>query len=551
MSLVGNLQDLGLGEILQIVSLSRKSGTLALRSEGRTGTIVFRQGLVVRASSSSYKLNLGTILLQKQLVEQSLLEEALSAQREDGYKDRLGSILISRFNISRDIIEDVVCEQIESIVFSMFEWVTGSFDFVVLDYVETLDGIKMDPLQFMLDQGLNPQFLALEGSRIQDEKRLEQTAPAVVVQPAVCENENPTEQNNVAKAKSENVVETLVVVVDDDGPTLQVLSEALQELGIKVHAMSRSEDTIILIDNLVRTGNIPLLLVDLIMPKMDGTGVLGGIELLELLHGNFKNLPIIVMTDYRFEDAENKIAEMGYPVVSKPRRVEISDSSKVKMFMSQLAGYIETAMPGVFVSQTEEILGADDPSEAEDTVVAEPDQPEVSSEENIDIDELLEDFSKSDPQDGVLLLALRFASEFLGRAAVFMVQNNVITGVGQYGISGGKVRGDEIVRSIRIPVEASSIFFAAGRDGRPGVVRPEPTQLDKLLFEMLGGGIPEEVFIGPIVSKSRVTGFLYGDNLPGKKPIGSTKILETFLSHVGMTMEKNLLERMLQESGSK
>ena len=32
MSLVGSLEDLGLGEILQIVSLSRKSGRLLLRS---------------------------------------------------------------------------------------------------------------------------------------------------------------------------------------------------------------------------------------------------------------------------------------------------------------------------------------------------------------------------------------------------------------------------------------------------------------------------------------------------------------------------------------
>ncbi|PLY11667.1 MAG: hypothetical protein C0624_01655 [Desulfuromonas sp.] len=31
MSLVGNLEDLGLGEILQIVSLSRKSGVLTLQ----------------------------------------------------------------------------------------------------------------------------------------------------------------------------------------------------------------------------------------------------------------------------------------------------------------------------------------------------------------------------------------------------------------------------------------------------------------------------------------------------------------------------------------
>ena len=42
MSLVGSLEDLGLGDILQIVSLSRKSGLLLLRSDDGEGRIVFR-----------------------------------------------------------------------------------------------------------------------------------------------------------------------------------------------------------------------------------------------------------------------------------------------------------------------------------------------------------------------------------------------------------------------------------------------------------------------------------------------------------------------------
>ncbi len=40
MSLVGSLEDLGLGDILQIVSLSRKSGVLRLRCDGGEGRIV-------------------------------------------------------------------------------------------------------------------------------------------------------------------------------------------------------------------------------------------------------------------------------------------------------------------------------------------------------------------------------------------------------------------------------------------------------------------------------------------------------------------------------
>ena len=69
MSLVGNLDDLGLGEILQIVSLSRKSGTLSLRSQGREATVVFRQGQVVRASSSKFPQSLGELLTNKSVID--------------------------------------------------------------------------------------------------------------------------------------------------------------------------------------------------------------------------------------------------------------------------------------------------------------------------------------------------------------------------------------------------------------------------------------------------------------------------------------------------
>lgn len=343
MSLVGNLQDLGIGEILQIVSLSRKSGTLALRSDGRTGSIVFRNGQVVRASSSTYKLNLGSILLKKELISPDMLAKALAIQQEEGFSERLGAILISRFGVARETIEEVVCEQIENIVFSMFEWFRGSFDFVVLDYVESLDGIRMDPLQFMLDQGLNPQFLALEGSRILDEKKLEQS-----------ETEEYADYDRVVAPQDEfkksdqskTPIKHLFVIVDDDGPTLRVISEGLQESGYEVHAMTRSEDTIIMIDSLVRAGKFPILLVDLIMPKMDGSGVLGGVELLELLHNNFKNLPIIVMSDYHFEDAEKTVADMGYHSIMKPRRAEINDKVKVQFFMKQLSFDIERMFLG-------------------------------------------------------------------------------------------------------------------------------------------------------------------------------------------------------------
>jgi hypothetical protein len=171
MSLVGNLEELGLGEILQIVSLSRKTGVLSVSSRGRDGSVFFRQGQVVRAASSTYQQSLGEVLIQKGVIDLAVLRKALAFQQENGFRQRLGVVLAKNFDVSQEIIEEVVREQIENIVFSLFAWAEGTFKFEVQNSVETVDGTKMDPQQFMLDQGLNPQFLAMEGTRILDEKR--------------------------------------------------------------------------------------------------------------------------------------------------------------------------------------------------------------------------------------------------------------------------------------------------------------------------------------------------------------------------------------------
>ena len=69
MSLVGSLEDLGLADILQIVSLSRKSGMLVLRSESGDGRIVLRDGLVQGASIKGEPDDLRSLLVSRGGVE--------------------------------------------------------------------------------------------------------------------------------------------------------------------------------------------------------------------------------------------------------------------------------------------------------------------------------------------------------------------------------------------------------------------------------------------------------------------------------------------------
>lgn len=134
MSLVGNLEDLSLGDIMQIISLSQKTGVLQLNSAANgSGRIVFRSGLICAASLAGRSEPTGA-----------------PAELE---------------------------AEVEAIVLNMFTWQGGDFSF---DLRREAD--PEDP-QFELAGGLNAQYLAMEGMRVRDEASRAQAAEAPAAPP--------------------------------------------------------------------------------------------------------------------------------------------------------------------------------------------------------------------------------------------------------------------------------------------------------------------------------------------------------------------------------
>ncbi len=393
MSLVGNLEDLGLGEILQIISLSCKSGTLRLSSRGREGAIVFRAGQVIQATSSTLQENFGEILIRKGTLDLETLRAALAQQKHEGCRERLGSILVRSFGFQASLMEELAKEQVERVLYTLFAWAEGTFEFELQDSVALTGTTIMDPLQFMLEKGLNPRMLMREGGAEQREEDF----------PLERELQQDT---NVSGGPGE----------------------------------SRAEPT----------GHINL-----------------GAELL---------------------------LEMGE---------EFTDPGKA---------------------------GSD--PHARMTLLR----------------GMLEELHNPDLGCGITLLVLRFASEFVGRAVIFMVMGNEIVGLGQFGLDDREGSADERVRSLRIPRGEPSLFSGVIEAKHPAVVRPEANEWNQYLFGRLGAGTPHEVFLGPIVSGGEVVAVLYGDNQTERRPITGTEALEIFLSQAGVAMEKALLERRLMNS---
>jgi CheY-like chemotaxis protein len=574
MSLVGNLEDLGLGEILQIVSLSRRSGVLSLQSRGREARIIFQSGQVIRASSTSFQQNLGEVLIQKGVIDLTILKRALSIQADEGYGQLLGSIMIERFQVSAESIEAVVREQIENVVYSLFAWAEGTFEFELQDIAEG-DAARLDPVQYMLNQGLNPQYLAMEGSRIIDERRHRgETDDDDLAPPAAPESsldfdfdllqpapppEKPMHPSLTADIPAEQAASRApdaaaapaarhgrpLVLVDDDPATLEALAAILEGQGYQVDRVERSEDALIRVDCLFRDGIRPTVVVDLIMPRMDGTGILGGLELLELVRNNFPDLPLLALSDFRNEDAQRKARGMAVPIIMKPLKGDLHDG--IPAFKpALLAGLARVEADGGGLTLSRVNIG----DELRLEMGEEPALSVAPIGQSIGISQLrgmLEELNNPSLGGEIILLVLRFAAEFMNRAVVLLVKKDAIQGLGQFGIEDRDGSADARIRSLRIPRGEVSLFSPVLETRFPLKGEPDDSRWSGYFLGQLGDARPAEIFVGPIVSEGKVVAVLYGDNLPEEKPIGDTDSLEIFLSQAGIAMEKALLQRRLQD----
>lgn len=168
MSLDGYLEDLSVCDILQILSLSKKTGTLLLKSQCDEGSISFSEGQVIRAFSSCFPEGLGQLLSYDDVVTQEQVGSALAHQKSLSKHQPLGQILMEMFKVPTELIEQTVQTQIEKIVFSFFFWKEGSFTFR-MEKLQSFGSAQVNPLDFMLMKGLSPQRLAIKGQKICDQ----------------------------------------------------------------------------------------------------------------------------------------------------------------------------------------------------------------------------------------------------------------------------------------------------------------------------------------------------------------------------------------------
>jgi hypothetical protein len=162
--LKGDVEILGLGNLLQLLSMNRREGLLTLTRGSDRKTIHFAPGSIRLLSSTMKRINkLGKILLRRKRVTQEDMDALLKEQRLLGWK--LGQIAVTSGLVKKKDVEDALREQIEEEIFDLFMWSDAAFEF---NEGRTLRAETDDPLAGVSFDA-NLMSLVLEAARRADE----------------------------------------------------------------------------------------------------------------------------------------------------------------------------------------------------------------------------------------------------------------------------------------------------------------------------------------------------------------------------------------------
>jgi hypothetical protein len=566
MSLVGSLEDLGLGDILQIITLSRKSGALLLRSDTGEGRVIFRDGLVCGARVKDRTPDLHGLLVGGGHLSEEDFEEARTGSGGD-----LASALSERMAPGR--FEGLRRECVERAVLDMFGWESGEFSFEVGD-----DGSE-DEYEVMLEAGINAQYLAMEGTRRTDEGGREpevdaddpasfadvaeemaddagpsdafeavalttverlgeagegfQTTEAEVEEALEAAIGGGLEETSAGEATAEPAPAAATAVPglsDDPGkrPPIVVLAEDLSLLewvkrvleGVfrRVHIFQKADLAVQRLRQYVARGDSALVLVS---PSL-GAGK-GAFQKVDALVSRMKKQSPRSSVLWLGGSAERGSADGAVPCA------EPADAASAAGPSPSVDEALRTAVL--------EALGV--PAAA---AAAAPSSPSAAPGDDAGLDAVLARLDDPATRGEVLNVALDFAAQRFPRVALLGVRDGQALGLAGVGLEGAGGPADEDLRALQMAVERSKWLSAVVEARRTVRAAPDGTG-DHELAARLGDLVPEEAWLSPVISGDRVVAILYADGGAEGAPLADSPAVEAVLAKAGEVLEQAMEER--------
>lgn len=129
MALKGNLRDFSTTQLLNLINLARKTGTLTIQHNGQSAHMAFREGKLIYAYMGDSDHNHLARILQNSGKLSAEQAQVIQSHAEGKSDKQLGHLLITAGRVTQNDIIQSVRQNVLDIVYRLFTWAEGIFRF--------------------------------------------------------------------------------------------------------------------------------------------------------------------------------------------------------------------------------------------------------------------------------------------------------------------------------------------------------------------------------------------------------------------------------------
>jgi DNA-binding NarL/FixJ family response regulator len=523
MSLLGRLEDLSLTDIIQIVYLARRSGVLEVLNHSGRHAVLFRNGLVVNASSVdapdllTWFIHRGIVAADNESIVRELVAEGMPS----------GSAVLQAGLLTKDKMRDAIRDRIIDTIAPLLQSRGGEFNFLLSDNIDATE-IEYDPDFVLREGGFTPaNILEFEGDKLKPLHDLEESMKAG--KQTMSSARRSAAQFRVAgglvQIESPATAYRNVILFDRDAMVRVAAKRVFTGKQMKIAQFGTIDGARESVNDFFRSTSFFITFLEVTDEST---------ALLQFIKRKNARLPVVMIDADMDLRARHDLLQAGADLyLTRPTHFRTTD--EIGLFAEELALFAERGF-----AQWEDTIGLDSLAGRRFYEEAQKEHTERSFRL---LQQLITEIS--DPHDvrEVAATILRFSAEYLDRGIVFVVDGDQFIGVGGFGVTGDDETMTDRARRLRVARDEPSILADVMESGEAqrGKMRRTPANL--AIIEHLGDRSPTEVVALPIMQGNRTIGILYGDNAEHRAPIDDITGLEIFLSQAGSAFESAASER--------
>lgn len=602
MAFTGELEQLHIVDIIQLLNTTRKSGTLSVKGSRGESRIIFSNGYIVGANHLN-RVRIGTVLVKMNVITIEDLKQALEVQKKAGNNRKpLIATLIELGKLKHDDATTGLTKLIEMTVVELVGWTKGTF---------TLDteavAVSPDcsyPISKMEQEiCLDSQMVLMESLRIFDEQERDRQPGKTEPDEELFEEVLPSEVVLEPGAKSSaltaddlglsdldhmerKIPEFLPVneIFDPAEIHRQKIKETLagfpaEEQEAFVSFLKKSTVSRGAYDGSQRQegGTKALILLSedelinhSVMTICKDEGVLvfataGEEELNRIIDQclKIKVLPLLVFDNPETTEgilSKEKIAGLRqrvkekYPQVST---VQLTSSPDYAFMLQSFHDGTRAVFPkpstkagkATFIQDTITFLEIFTSyikgffHEQKDLTAAD-NQLGKLKDRILTLREIKEPPALS-------LALLQYVSEIFERSVTFIVRPAELAGEKAIGVFAGRNTGPTSVTNLKIPLTKSSVFRDVAEKGRFFYGESYDEVLKNHLFELIGAPLRPAIILLPMKSRGKTVALIYGDF--GEKEVTTIQsdLLEILANEAGLVLENMLYRKQSSKASNK